>query len=505
MYIHESLEVPITDKNNIVTRLSISLHRFHIRLLLFSLIAFYLPAYAQNPVTLDTTKEVESKTYESVLARVIAVYPNLQSAILQIQRSTLELNRIYATLGWNAVASTSYSHDLAAFGTPADVLIARGALTRKLESGDSITLDASYNRTDNEFVFIPSLPNPSNDTAINLSYRKPLQKGAGNVEYQSLQDAARARIDSSKADEYELRDVLARQIAALYFGLATIEVNLANTRDGIDRLRRLHEYVVRNKKLGISEEKDTLQSQARLDRKLAALTALETAKNQQLYNLNRLMNIPASTRFTSSLNYNKQDLPSREILHDEVFNYSPSLSKAYASKKVAESNIKIQRDNKRDVIDVIVSVGARVKTGPAENQDIDQSDIAGKVGLEYRAALDKQGLHATLQQALLSRDIADNQIRQLDIDLNNEIDRLRGLIEDQKKSITSNIRLKRAEQKKFDEAVSRFRTGRTTTADLIIFEEDLSLAESALANSQVDLVSTLNELARLRGVVWKDL
>ncbi|HEC27512.1 MAG TPA: TolC family protein [Gammaproteobacteria bacterium] len=488
-----------------MTRLSIPLHRFHIRLLLFLLIAFYLPGHAQGSVTGGAVKEVESKTYEAVLTRVIAVYPNLQSAILQIQRSTLELNRIYATLGWNAKASTSFSHDLAIFGTPANILIARGALTRKLESGDSITLDASYNRTDNDVVFIPSLPNPSNDSAVNLSYRRPLLKGAGNIEYQSLQDAAKARIESSKADEYKLRDVLARQIATLYFGLATIEVNLANTRDGIDRLRRLYKYVVRNKKLGISEEKDILQSQARLDRKLAALTALETAKNQQLYNLNRLMNIPATTQFTSRLNYSKQDVPSRQILHDEVFNYSPSLRNAYASKKVAESNIKIQRDNKKDIIDVIVSVGARVKTGPAQNTYVDKSDLAGKVGLEYRAALDKQGLHATLQQALLNRDIAVNQIRQLDIDLNNEIDRLRGLIDDQEKSITSNIRLKRAEQKKFDEAVSRFRTGRTTTADLIIFEEDLSLAESALANSQVDLVSTLNELARLRGVVWEDL
>lgn len=475
------------------------------RLLLFSLLTMYLSGHAEDSITGDAEKKVESKTYEAVLARVIAVYPNLQSAILQIQRSTLELNRIYATLGWNAVASTSYSRDLAAFGTPADILIARGALTRKLVSGDSITVDASYNRTDNQFVFIPSLPNPSNDSAINLSYRKPLQKGAGNIEYQSQHTAAKARIDSSKADEYELRDLLARQIATLYFGLATIEVNLVNNRDGIDRLRRLHEFVVRNKKLGISEEKDTLQSQARLDRKLAALSALETARNQQLYNLNRLMNIPASTQFTSNLNYSKQDLPSRKILHDEVFSYSPSLRQARASKIVAESNIDIQRDNKKDIIDVIVSVGARVKTGPAENNDVAKSDIAGKVGLEYRAALDKQGLDASLQQALLNKDIAVNQIRQLDIDLNNEIDRLSGLIEDQKKSIVSNTRLKQAEQKKFDEAASRFRTGRTTTADLIIFEEDLSLAESALANSRVDLVSTVNELARLRGVVWKDL
>ena len=152
--------------------------------------------------------------------------------------------------------------------------------------------------------------------------------------------------------------------------------------------------------------------------------------------------------------------------------------------------------------DVIVSVGARSKIGPAQETDIDETDLAGKVGLAYRAALDKSGLKAALQQAILSRDIADNQIHQLDIDLSNEVDRLQGLIRDQKKSIVSKIRLKEAEKKKFDEAVSRFRTGRTTTADLIIFEEDLSISEAALANAQVELVSSINELSRLRGTIW---
>jgi outer membrane protein TolC len=446
-----------------------------------------------------------TKTYEVVLSRVIDAYPNLQSAMLQVQRSTLELDKIYSTLGWQASADTSVGHDLGGFSTPADTVIARGALTRKLQSGDRISVDASYVRTDNEIVFINTLPNPSNDTAINLSYRKPFQKGAGNVEYYSLEEAAKAQISSTQAEEFELRDALAKQVAALYFGLATIEVNLDNTREGIDRLKRLHEFVIRNKKLGISDEKDLLQSQARLDRKLAALVILETARNQQLFNLNRLMNIKARTRFSSQLDYAKKEILARDSLQAQVFSYSPAMSKAYAAKKGAESNIEIQRDNKKDTLDVILSVGARSKTGSTDKTDIDETDLAGKVGLEYRAALDKSGLRAALQQALLNRDIADNQIRQLDIDLNNEIDRLLGLIQDQKKSINSNNRLMQAEQRKFDEAVSRYRSGRTTTADLIIFEEDLSLAESILANSRVDLVSSLNELERLRGAIWQDL
>ena len=460
----------------------------------------------QIAIALDTQEkagaDIEAKSYSAVLARVIAVYPDLQSAVIQVQRSTLELDRIYATLGWKAAVDTTISHDLAGFGTPADVVTARGALTRMLESGDTISLDASYNRTDNDVVFVPTLPNPSNDSGINLSYRKPLQKGAGNIEYHASESAARAQISSSQASEFELKDLLAQQVASLYFGLATTEENLANTRGGIKRLRRLLEYVKGNIKLGVSEEADILQSQARLDRKLAELTALETARNQQLFNLNRLMNIPASRQYTTHLDYKTYRTPARDTLVAEVFAYNPALNKAYANKKIAESNIELQRNNKKDVVDVIVSVGARAKSGPTNEGDIDETDMAGLMGLEYRAALDKSGLRAALQQAILSKDIADNQIRQLDIDLNNDIDRLRGLIEDQKKSIASNHRLQQAEKRKFEEAVSRFRTGRTTTADLINFEEDLSIAELALANSKVNLVSSINELARLSGTIW---
>jgi outer membrane protein TolC len=461
--------------------------------------------HAINGQTEKSKTNIDTKSYEEVLARVIAVYPTLQSAIIQVQRSTLELDRIYATLGWNATADTNFNHDLAGFGTPADTITARGALTRKLESGDRITLDASYVRTDNEVVFINTLPNPSNDSAINLSYRKPFQKGAGNIEYHSSEQAARAQIAAQQAEEFNVRDTLAKQVALLYFGLATIEADHANTSAGVDRLRRLHEFVIRNKKLGISDEKDLLQSQARLDRKLAVLTKLETARNQSLFNLNRLMNIPATTKYSSRIDYSKKEIPARDILHKQVFNYSPALNIAYASKQTAESNIEVQRNNKKNTLDVIVSVGARAKAGPTKETDINETDLAGKVALEYRAYLDKSGLRAALQQALLNKDIADNQIRQLDIDLNNEIDRLLGLIHDQTRSIDSNSRLKQAEQKKFDEAVSRYRTGRTTTADLINFEEDLSVAELALANSRVELVSSFNELARLRGTIWQGL
>jgi outer membrane protein TolC len=450
----------------------------------------------------EKKSSLDSRSYEQILDRVITVYPNLQSAVLQVRRSTLELDRIYASLGWNASVDSYISHDLGNFGTPADVFSTRGALTRKLLSGDRISVDASYARTDNEINFINTLPNPSNDSSVNLTYRRPLSKGADNVEYYSLEESAQAQIAANRAEEFALKDSLAGQVANLFYGLATIEVNLANTREGIERLQRLLSFVSRNKKLGISEEKDILQTRARLNRKLAEESSLETARNQQIYNLNRLMNLPASSRYKTRLDYSGREIPGRAALLEQVFSYSPAYSKASAAKQAAESQIKLQQDNKKDVIDVIASVGARAKSGPSEEMDISESDFAGTLGLEYRASLDKRGLDATYQQALLDRDIAENQLRQLTIDLNSEVDRLLGLINDQRKSIASNRRLQKAEQSKFDEAVSRYRTGRTTTADLINFEEDLSVAQSALANSRVNLLNTINELDRLRGALW---
>jgi len=459
------------------------------------------------PVTCASADDAESSaiTYDEILARVVATYPSLESAMLQIDQSLLELDRIYSRLGWVAQAAGSVSHDLGNFGTPADVLRANASLSRLLESGDRVSLDANYGYTDNDLVLTPILPNPSNDTAVNLSYRRPLQKGAGNVSYHAAMQAAQAQVVASKADENLLRDQLADQVAGLYYGLAATEVNIDRTRDGIERLERLLAFVRRNQELGVSEEKDILQSQARLADQRTQLQALEAARNQQLYNLNRLTGMPASRRFVTRIDSAPATLPDRLLLRDEVFAYSPALVRAKARRTAAESQIEIQRDEKKDMVDVFVSVGARNKFGDAEDSSVNESDLAGSVGVEYRAALDKSGLNAALQQALLDRDIAENDIRRISDDLDYTLDRLLGRIRDLDLALQRNREHLAAERRKFDDAVDRYTSGRIDIAELILFETDLSSAEASLVTRQVSLQQVVNELQRLRGAVWSSV
>lgn len=447
----------------------------------------------------------QSLSYETIVGNVIRSYPTLESAALQIEQSLLELDRINSTLGWQAKASTMASHDVGLTGTPTDVVQANGSLSRLLKSGDTVSVDASYVRSDDDFVFTPLLPNPSNDSAVNLRYRKPLRRGAGNIAYKSSLQAARSEIEISKAEQDVLKDKLAGQVASLYYALATTEVNLQNTHDGISRLERLLNFVIQNKQLGVSGEEDVLQAQARLDRKRAELKALEAARNQQIYNLNRLMHSPAGSRFQTTLDYALPDLPARQPLRDQIFNYSPTLNKARSSRKIAESSIAIQRDAQKDTVDLILSVGARSKIGDAEENHVNETDLAGVVGVEYAAPVDKSGLRAGLRQAILARDIADNQIRTISDDLEYGLDRLLGDIRDLKTSVTSSRTYLKAEQKSFDDAVTRYRAGRINTDELIRFEENLSIAEITLATQRVNLMQSANEMQRLRGAIWADI
>ena len=445
----------------------------------------------------------ERLSYEAILGKVIRSYPNLESAAMQIERSLLELDRINSTLGWQARASTQASHDVGLVGAPVDIVQANGSLSRRLKTGDTVSIDASYTRSDNDFVFTPTLPNPSNDSAVNLRYRKPLRKGAGNIAYHSSLQSARSSIEISKAEENELKDRLAQQVASLYFALATTEVDLKNTRDGLSRLQRLLKFVERNRQLGVSGDEDVLQAQARLERKRAELKALEAARNQQIYNLNRLMHVPAGTRYATRLEHRLPELPERQYLRDQIFDYSPLLNKTRGQRQIAESQIALQRDALKETVDLIVSVGARAKVGEARTADVSETDLAGIVGLEYAAPLDKTGLRAGLRQAILSRDIADNQIRVISDDLEYTLDRLLGDLRDLQASVASNRKYLETERKSFDDAVRRYQPGRINTDELIRFEENLSIAEISLARQEVRLQQSLNELERLRGVIWE--
>jgi outer membrane protein TolC len=125
------------------------------------------------------------------------------------------------------------------------------------------------------------------------------------------------------------------------------------------------------------------------------------------------------------------------------------------------------------------------------------------VRLEYSRALDQRGLDAELRQALLDRDIAREQQRLAQEDLQYGVASLAAEIDANFASLDGFSASLAAEEAKLSEARERYRQGREETDRLIQFASELSAAEFAAEQQNIDLTRRLIEVDVVRGVVWQ--
>jgi outer membrane protein TolC len=462
-----------------------------IRLWLSVALAFTATAAAADPLTL-----------EEALRRAHDTYEPLQLAAMQVDRARLERDKVEAQLGWNLGASAGVSHDLSFIGEPVDRVSGGAAVERALESGRRVGVSAEYAYEDNAFSFSPALPNPANIANLDLNYRIPLRQGEGNPAYTQGLAAAAARVGLSEAELDALRQQVAQQVIDLYFASARVRALMDNARAAIARAERLREFVRENERLGLAEDKDILQAEAQVRARGGDLRALEVAWERQRTALNRLTARRPRAEFDTEPAPSDRPTGSTDALVAQAEASSPALQRNAARVALAETVIEQTRDAARDQMDVVLSAGTRTRFGDADLGDVNDSELAGGVRIEYTRALDRRGFDAELQQALLDRDIARDEMKVIRDDLRYDIEGLVSEIDSGTRALRQYRRQLAAERAKMDDALERYRSGRIDTATLIQFEAERRAAELAVETQAVDIQAARARLDLLRGALW---
>jgi outer membrane protein TolC len=457
-------------------------------------------------VNLCASAVAEEMTLTQVLQRVVDHYPSLKTAAIQVERARQTSKTIDSQLGWQLAAQAGVQRDSTLFGTPTDVVDAGGSLSRTLESGSTLSIEAAARREDSEGVFSPAIPNPSTTTSLDLTFRAPLAKGSDNPAYTEGLAAAKAEVAASRAESGTLYDQLATQVIDLYASAATIKARMHNKERAITRAKRLQKYINDRASLGVSEDKDILQVNAQINSLRAELRALQTLWKKQLISLNRLMGRPWSADLvipqtpglaTAALDF--------ELLFEAIKKHNPEIRSVDARIELADSAIRTRRDEREDNIDLVMFVGNRTQDGDTTFGDIDESEVVGGVRLEFKQSVDKQGVDAELYQAQLDRSAALQDKRQLIEDLQYELSSFLAEIEANRDAIKAYQLSVSSEKKKLDDAIERYRTGRTDTDLLIQFEDQLSQAEFALELQRIELVKRQYSLELLQGKLWESI
>lgn len=444
-------------------------------------------------------------TIYQVMQRVLDRYPTLKISEMEVAQAAEQRQQVESSLGWLLNSAIGATHDLTGFGTPSDRLDVRGSIDRQLQSGATLSLGGSYRYEDSSLPFDP-LPNPAHTTRLDLSYRLPLAKGEGNPLYLEGIISADAGHDLAKANQLLTRISLAEKVKDLFYSSVFTLARIENAKQDVYRARQLNVYIKKNVKLGLLDIKDQLQATAQLDARLADLRTIELIWTQQQSSLNRLMledwEKVTQPILRASESYNNYDIHN---LIQKTESYHPAVVISKANLEIAESQIISARDNKKDSLDFVVSVGSRTSNGNNSSGNVNEQDFAGAVSFEYRHLFDDKGVSSKYKQALIEKNIALQNINKTKDDIRYTISGLVTEIKRAKIAVKAMHKKLKSESLKLDEVVQRYRSGRADTEQLIKFQNAYSLAELTYQNQKIELNNRIIALQIFTGQFWDEL
>jgi len=451
--------------------------------------------------------QAESLRLEQVLQRVVDHYPSVRSAALQVQKARLENIRVESQLSWVLQGNLGINRDTSFLGSAIDRTNAEASVNRVLENGGSLALNARISQENWQDSFGPAFPNPLAKSRLDIQYRHRFEKGAGNPLYTEGQKQALAGEKLAMSDEMALYDRLASQVIELYLATAITRARINGIDKTIQRNQRLKQYIQHEYSLGLVEEKDLLQVNARLSISEAEKKSLQVLMKQQSISLNRLMarDWQKEIHPLTELNIEFSHIDQFEEIYRQAQQHSPALMSVDARIDLANSAIRRSRDKRKDELDLVVFAGNDFNQGDTQLGSYSASIPIGGINLEFNRGLDKSGYDAEIRQAHYERDIALEDKKQILQDMQYDISSLLAEIESSEQALRAYKQSMQDEKKKLDEAIVRYRNGRIETDRIIDFEAQLATAELSWDLQSIELLRRYYKLKVLRGSIWKNI
>lgn len=389
-----------------------------------------------------------------------------------------------------------------------------GNISKPLEDGSTLTGSLNYNRTKLGYPasvppdFLPSI-NPVYQNQIDLTYRYPLLRGHGNPAYHEEMAASRQDEEAAIWRVEILKEQLAEQATMAYFRLTADNLTVNLAKGTIERAEKLLKYQKMREQFGLIERSDRLQAEALLATRRMDLSLAEATSRQGETNLNRLMLRAPDAPLDPGLNggifltdaVEKKPL---DTLLAEAEKIRPAFRVVEASLAASNARISAARNQHETQIDLIGQIGSRAlneRAGSALGQGFTLNDRFVSLSVELSDTITGNATKAAIKRAELSRQQALLERLQLRESVKSQLASAITRLNSSHKTATAATQRARAEKNKFNAEVERYRSGRSDTATVILFEGDLFTAELQAAVRQVLLRLATHQLALARGTL----
>lgn len=280
-----------------------------------------------------------------------------------------------------------------------------------------------------------------------------------------------------------------------YWRLVTARQAVELTRENMDRAQKNYDWSANRARLQLSDKGDALQSQALLEiRKLDHQRALDDERSAARA-FNSARGIASEVVEEKLVTLNTDDLlalqpPKRAEFRDDV--------KAAQQNQIAAQAVSrqgVERDSPTlDVFGTLAMNGQDSSFGPAYSESFSLNHPTAAVGLRFSSPLDI-GLALDSRSGFRREEAAaDLTFQRKAFEQEQQWRDLSTRLVDAQRRLKLAVSLEKVQQSKLNHERDRYRTGRSTSFQVLSFETDYALSELNRLQAQGEVLGTLTQM-----------
>ncbi len=338
------------------------------------------------------------------------------------------------------------------------------------------------------------------ETSPVLDLSLSLWKNGFGRQTRAMVEATDAKnLSSSYAASYNSRKILS-DAESIYWKVSLVKDLVNIKKDNLDRAKKIKEWAERRTKLNLADKVDLLQAQANY--KMAEMdlqAAMDDEKEAtRVFNTMRGINSDEFNGQTEKLTVDSVvsiPLPERKGVRDDV----ASLREAA---RAAAANAKLSKDNNRPTFDIFSSLslnGRDPNFDPSFKESWRGNFPYTVVGVKFSTPLDFGSRSRVNSGYDLDKIAAEYMYERKNFESDREWDNLTKKVNDMKERLKIAKELEDAQYKKYSYEQNRLKLGRTTTYQVITFEQDYANAQYVRLGLQLQILQMIANMKTFEG------
>ncbi|MCB0368529.1 MAG: TolC family protein [Bdellovibrionales bacterium] len=355
-------------------------------------------------------------------------------------------------------------------------------LAKQFEFGLETKLYYQLGQTD--FVgatFSNGAPNAYWDASPKVELKLPLlANGFGRAARANSEVITQQNLSQKYANQAQMDNLLVLSESA-YWRLVAARESVSIQKQALSAAESILEYVAKKEKMNLGDNADVLQAKALVENANLQLLQAENEEKVAIRNFNKYLNIDLSAKVSKLESYNYDLIQQAEIPKNrpgDRFDIKAAESQALLS----NASAKIQKEKNLATLDLYGNYALNGRNEALnealQNTDQSQRDTAF-IGVKFSMPLNfsanekaRLGAEQAMKSAELNRKY---KIYEQEQDWYNLTEKF----EEAKKTLSLALKMEEAQKNKLKNERQRLHQGRTTTYQVLLFEQEYSQAQAA--------------------------